>query len=309
MDPAMILDAEAQAIHRVVATRYRLGQIAFIGGAPRQLAAPAARTFAGMLALDSLFGLPAHIFLVHIPVVLIPLGALGAVLMLWPRLRAIVGWWVCALLIVAGISTQLAISSGQSLREYVQESTLVREHTRTLILAMLAAVTTFVVFYVMTVFTLNWGTAGLGFSRQDFLELQMIGVLSFALTIPLSAAAADRVGRWPILIGSSVAAILFGLTFAPLFGSGDKLTTLLFLSLGLGLMGWTYGPLGSALAELFPTAVRYTGASLTFNLAGILGGSLAPYIASDLAASHGIAYVGYYVSAAAVVTLAAQLAQ
>lgn len=83
-----------------------------------------------MLALDSLFGLPAHVFLVHIPVVLIPLGALGAVLMLWPRLRAIVGWWVCALLIVAGISTQLAISSGQSLREYVQESTLVREHAR-----------------------------------------------------------------------------------------------------------------------------------------------------------------------------------
>jgi hypothetical protein len=72
-------------------------------------------------------------------------------------------------------------------------------------------------------------------------------------------------------------------------------------------MGCTYGALGSALAELFPTTVRYTGASLTFNLAGILGGSLAPYIATYLAETYGIAFVGYYLSAAAAVTLAAQL--
>jgi hypothetical protein len=83
-----------------------------------------------MLALDSLFGLPAHIFLVHIPVVLIPLGALGAVLMLWPRLRSVIGWWVCGILVVAGIATQLAITSGQSLRNYVRETDLVRAHTR-----------------------------------------------------------------------------------------------------------------------------------------------------------------------------------
>jgi hypothetical protein len=83
-----------------------------------------------MIALTSLFGLPAHPFLVHIPVVLVPLGAVGAVLMCWPRLRRSLGWWVCGLLVVAGITTQLAISSGQSLKEYVSESQLVREHTR-----------------------------------------------------------------------------------------------------------------------------------------------------------------------------------
>jgi hypothetical protein len=83
-----------------------------------------------MLALTSLFGLPAHPLLVHIPIVLIPLGALGAVLMLWPRLRATLGWWVCGILVVAGIATQLAIDSGQSLEEYVRESSLVRDHTR-----------------------------------------------------------------------------------------------------------------------------------------------------------------------------------
>ena len=83
-----------------------------------------------MLALTSLFGLPAHVFLVHIPVVLIPLGAAGAVAMLWPRVRRTIGWWVCGLLVVAGVATQLAIESGKSLRHYVQESALVREHTR-----------------------------------------------------------------------------------------------------------------------------------------------------------------------------------
>jgi len=87
-------------------------------------------TFPRMLALDSLFGLPAHVFLVHIPVVLIPLGALGAVLMLWPRLRSALGWWVCGILVVAGIATQLAISSGQSLQSYVKETALMHEHTR-----------------------------------------------------------------------------------------------------------------------------------------------------------------------------------
>jgi MFS family permease len=82
----------------------------------------------------------------------------------------------------------------------------------------------------------------------------------------------------------------------------------LFMSLGLGLMGMTYGPLGTMLSELFPAEVRYTGASLTFNLAGILGASLAPYIATWLATNHGLQYVGYYLTAAALLSLAALVA-
>jgi MFS family permease len=81
----------------------------------------------------------------------------------------------------------------------------------------------------------------------------------------------------------------------------------LFLSLGLALMGMTYGPLGTMLSELFPTAVRYTGASLTFNFAGILGASLAPYAATWLATNHGLHYVGYYLSIAALISLVALL--
>jgi MFS family permease len=106
---------------------------------------------------------------------------------------------------------------------------------------------------------------------------------------------------------ASVLVFVFGLLFGPLFSSGSAVQVTVFLSIGLGLMGMTYGALGTALAELFPTAVRYTGASIAFNLAGILGGSVAPYIATSLAANYGIAFVGYYLSAAALVTLSAQL--
>jgi len=75
------------------------------------------------------------------------------------------------------------------------------------------------------------------------------------------------------------------------------------MALGLSLMGMTYGPIGTVLSELFPTSVRYTGSSLTFNFAGIFGASLAPYIATWLAKTYGLQYVGYYLTAAAVVTL------
>jgi MFS family permease len=74
------------------------------------------------------------------------------------------------------------------------------------------------------------------------------------------------------------------------------------MALGLALMGLTYGPLGTVLSELFPTSVRYTGSSLSFNFAGILGASLAPYIATYLAKSYGLHYVGYYLSTSAVLT-------
>jgi len=175
------------------------------------------------------------------------------------------------------------------------------------VLGTFAAVATFVVFYLMTVFALSWGTTALGYSREQFLILQMIGVLFFGATIPLSAVIADKRGQRAMLIAATVAIIVFGLFFEPLFGSGNVIGVTVFLSVGLAVMGLTYGPLGTALSELFPTSVRYTGASLTFNLAGILGASLAPYAATWLAHHYGLAYVGYYQSAAGLITLAALL--
>jgi MFS family permease len=183
--------------------------------------------------------------------------------------------------------------------------TVLTQHPRALLAGTFAALATFVLFYLMTVFTLSWATTRLGYSREAFLVMQMVGVLFFAATIPLSAMFADRCGSRLAMILSSVLILAFGLGFAPLFAAGSSISVLLFLALGLGAMGLTYGPLGTILAQMFPVAVRYTGASLAFNMAGIFGASLAPYLATWLAATYGLAYVGYYLSAAALLTLLA----
>jgi len=167
---------------------------------------------------------------------------------------------------------------------------------------------TFVLFYLMTVFALSWGTTALGYPREQFLWLQMLGVLCFAATIPVAAVLADRRGRRLAMLAVTAAIFVFGLAFERLFVTGSPAGALLFLALGLGLMGFTYGPLGTVLAELFPAPVRYSGTSLAFNLSGILGASLAPYIAIRLATQLGLAWVGYYLALAAVLSFAALLA-
>lgn len=229
------------------------------------------------------------------------------------------GWRVpfiaSALLVFVGLYVRLRLAETPAFQRAIENNERVRlpmltvctEHTRTLVLGTFAATATFVVFYLMTVWSLSWGTKALGYSRSEFLILQMIGVLFFAVTIPVSAVIADRRGRRAMLIAATLGLMAFGLFFEPLFGSGSALRVVIFLALGLGLMGLTYGPLGTALSELFPTSVRYTGASLTFNLAGIVGASLAPYVATWLATHYGLAYVGYYLTAAGAITLLALL--
>lgn len=223
---------------------------------------------------------------------------------------------VSTLLVLVGLYVRLRLTETPAFRDAMAKNERVKvpmlvvctQHARALVIGTFAATATFVLFYLMTVFSLSWGTSALHYPRAEFLILQMIGVIFFGITVPLSAVIAERRGaRW-MLIVATLAIIAFGFVFAPLFGSGSRLGVVVAMSLGLGFMGLTYGPLGTALSGLFPTAVRYTGASLTFNLAGIVGASLAPYIATWLATHYGLASVGYYLVAAGVLTLLALLA-
>ncbi len=178
--------------------------------------------------------------------------------------------------------------------------TVLRRNGRELFAGVLVCLATFVLFYLMTVFALSWGTTTLHYQRGSFLIIQLVGILFFALTIPVSAWLAER-GRRRVMFGVNILIGIFGLFLAPLFVAGPG-GALAMTILGLALMGLTYGPLGTIVSELFPTAVRYTGSSLAFNLAGILGASLAPYIATWLAKSYGLQFVGYYLTASAVVS-------
>ncbi|MGA2142101.1 MAG: MFS transporter [Brevinematales bacterium] len=196
-----------------------------------------------------------------------------------------------------------AIKNNQRVRIPMKDVLL--KHTWILFLGTFTAITTFVLFYLMTVFTLSWGTSKLHYPRSDFLVAQLIAVLFFAIGVPVSAILADRYGCRNVLITTTAAILVFGLLFAPFFSTGNLLITIVFLSTGLLLMGFSYGPLGTALSEIFPTQVRYTGSSLAFTLAGILGASLAPYIATWIAGKYGLHFVGYYLSGVAMLTLLA----
>ena len=213
-----------------------------------------------------------------------------------------------AVLVLLGLYVRLTITETPVFQASVQRAeqvgvpilTVLRRHSRALVAGILVCLATFVLFYLMTVFALSWGTTALHYSRGSFLLIQLFGILFFALTIPISALLAER-GRRPVMLGVTALIALFGLVLAPLFTAGIAGVAFM-MALGLALMGLTYGPLGTVVSELFPTAVRYTGSSLAFSMAGILGASLAPYIATWLARNYGLQYVGYYLTGSAVLT-------
>jgi len=214
-----------------------------------------------------------------------------------------------AVLVFVGLWVRLTITETPVFQEVLERRQQVkvpmlvvfRDHGKALVTGILACLATFVLFYLMTVFALGWGTTALHFSREKFLLMQLFDIAFFALGIPLSAIMAER-GRRGTLLWVTISIGLFGLVLAPMFAAGT-IGALAMMALGLSLMGLTYGPLGTVLSELFPTPVRYTGSSLAFNFAGILGASLAPYIATWLATTYGLQYVGYYLSASAALTL------
>jgi metabolite-proton symporter len=229
------------------------------------------------------------------------------------------GWRIpfiaSSLLVVVGFYIRLKITETPSFANALETKkqvkipimTIFQSYKWELIFGTFAAVATFVTFYLMTVFSLSWATSDLGFSRRDFLIIQLFSILFFVVGIPVSAVLADNFGRKRILIIISTLILLFGFSFSFFMESGSTPMITTFVCIGMGLMGLTYGPIGTFLSELFPTEVRYSGASLTFNLAGILGASFAPLIAIWLAKNYGIGSVGLYLSIAALISVLALL--
>lgn len=219
-----------------------------------------------------------------------------------------------AVLVFLGLYVRLTITETPVFEQSMQRGEQVklpviavfRDHKRHLAAGTVLCLATFVLFYLMIVFALSWGTTALGFSREKFLLMQLFDTLFFAVTIPISALLAER-GRRLTMLLTTAAIFLFGLVLAPLFAAGT-VGAISMMALGLTLMGLTYGPLGTIVSELFPTPVRYSGSSLAFNFAGILGASLAPYIATWLAKKYGLQYVGYYLCVSAVLTFLGLLA-
>jgi metabolite-proton symporter len=229
------------------------------------------------------------------------------------------GWRIpfiaSAILVWVGLYVRLKLTETPDFLNIVAKNKRVRipvaevftRHSRAIILGTAASITTFLLFYLLTVFTLSWGTSKLNYPRGSFLIIQLISMLFFGVGIPLSAALADRFSRRSMLLLATAGIFIFGLAFSPFFSTGSLVITGAFLAVGMFLMGLTYGPLGTALAEIFPAAVRYTGSSLAFTLAGIIGASLTPYLATTLSIRFGLSAVGYYLCLASIMTFVALL--
>ncbi|MDF7679713.1 MFS transporter [Enterobacteriaceae bacterium ESL0689] len=190
--------------------------------------------------------------------------------------------------------------------------TLLTRHLRVTVLGTFIMLATYTLFYIMTVYSMTFSTGarpmGAGLPRDQVLWMLMIAVIGFAVMIPIAGLLADAFGRRKCMIVITTLIILFALfAIKPLLGSGQPMVIFLFLLLGLSLMGLTFGPMGALLPELFPTEVRYTGASFSYNVSSILGASIAPYIATWLQSHYGLMAVGIYLATMASMTLIALL--
>lgn len=228
------------------------------------------------------------------------------------------GWRIpflaSAVLVLIGLYVRLTISETPIFREAISRratvkvpvATVFRKYPALLVIGTLSSLGIFTLFYLMSVFALSWGSTQLGYGRDKFLVMQLFAILFFAVAVPVSGILAER-GRRAVSLWANGAMAVFGLVMGPLFLGGTA-GVMAALSIGMTLAGLAYGPLGTLLAELFPTQVRYTASSITFSLAGIFGASLAPYVAIWLASTHGLNWVGYYLTAAALLTVAGLLA-
>ena len=187
-------------------------------------------------------------------------------------------------------------------------------HFKPFFLGMLICLAGYVLFYIMIAFSQIYAKSaptvseagyamGLGFSPQIFTALLMCSAISLAITIAISGKYIDIVGRRIWLIWTTFGVAIFGLALPYFLDNGTTTSLFWFLMIGMGLIGMGYGPLASFLPELFPTHARYSGASLTYNISGLFGASVAAIITLPLNANYGLKGVGIYLTLNAVLSL------
>ena len=207
-----------------------------------------------------------------------------------------------------------AVERGERVKTPVAQ--VFRGSWRQLIIGTFVMLATYTLFYIVTTWALSYGTgkrapagSGLGINYIDFLRMQLIAVLFFAAMLPVAGLLADRRGRRATLLVTTAGIVAYGGLFAVRLSPGRATTSsvLVFLLIGMTLMGLSFGPMSAVLPELFPTNVRYTGSGVAYNAASILGAAVAPFIATWLSTQYGVGWVGAYLAAAALLTIIALL--
>ncbi|HWW04682.1 MAG TPA: MFS transporter [Collimonas sp.] len=181
---------------------------------------------------------------------------------------------------------------------------MTRSQGRNVIIGALAALASYALFHLVTVFPLSWITLYSMRSLSDFLVIQVIGAGLMALGVIASGLIADRFGRRTTL-GSCAILIAVLSAFVPTLMNGGEFGQNLFILLGFSLLGLSYGQAAGAVTANFPAKYRYTGAALTSDLSWLVGAGFAPLVALGLSAHFGLAYVSFYLLSGAACSLAA----
>lgn len=250
---------------------------------------------------------------------LLAAGALG--LLNWTlSSQAFLSWgwripfFLSGLLVLAGLWIRMTVAESPLFKEVEQAGgkaelplvQVLRRHPRELLIAMVARIGTDVAFYTFTVYSLVYLTTQAGRSRGLGLDAILVGSACQLLLIPFFGALSDRFGRRPVYAAGAVAAGGWAFAFFPMLSSPSTAVVVLGVVVALLTHAAMYGPQAAFIAELFSTELRYSGASMGYQLAGILGGGIAPIVAIALVGATGSAFaVSGYVLAMAALTLVA----
>ena len=226
------------------------------------------------------------------------------------------GWRIPFLLsivlVVVGLVVRLRMAETPVFQKAAAENRVakaplleLRHHWKRVVLGTCAMGVTYTLFYLLGTWSLSYGVSTLGFTQPQYLGFELVAVFFFAAFILVGCLSADRLGRKPVLLVATCAALVFSFAIPFTLGTGTVAGVMVFLCVGFAVMGLVFGPCGSYLPELFPANVRYSGAGLSYNLAAILGGAFAPTIASALVMNFGLGAVGGYLAVMAVLALIA----
>ncbi|HEU4707953.1 MAG TPA: MFS transporter, partial [Methylophilaceae bacterium] len=175
---------------------------------------------------------------------------------------------------------------------------------RNVIIGAMAALASYALFHVVTIFPLSWISLYSTRSLGDFLLVQMMGAALMILGVIASGLLADRIGRRTTL---GILALLIAVlsAFVPTLMGGSQASQDAFILIGFILLGLSYGQASGAVNANFSSKYRYTGAALTSDLSWLTGAGFAPLVALGLAAHFGLVYVGIYLLSGAASSMAA----
>ncbi|SUT95038.1 metabolite transport protein [Actinobacillus lignieresii] len=227
-------------------------------------------------------------------------------------------------LVMVGLWVRLTLHESHVFREAEEKgktqkapvSAVFKHHMKPLILGTFIMTATYVLFYIMTAFAQVYSRTpaklseaghpmGLGIEPNTFTGLLLLSAIIFGIFTSISGILADKMGRRTFLLWVTFAMGIFGLAMPLFLSNGTPYSVFAFLVVGMALMGFTFGPMAALLPELFPTEVRYSGASLAYNFASIVGATVAATFAIKINATYGILGVGIYLAVNAVLTLIA----